>query len=186
VTVAGNTAILGGGLFNEGTATLRNVTVAGNAAGVGGGIANFGPLSLAHVTLHANHARFARALFNGRTARLIRRWRPMGARMGIPPVLRRIPVTRSAAVMLAVAAEQRTSSIGPIPWLQKPTLASRFLRVLHETAGHYTYTLNLLAIKVLQCCRPPYLQPGGCRFHPGRLHYKSQHIKSLRQPINTM
>ena len=54
VTLRGNSArILGGGLFNDGTATLRHVTVTGNAASVGGGIANFGTLSLAHVTPRA-------------------------------------------------------------------------------------------------------------------------------------
>ena len=88
VALRGNSArILGGGLFNDGTATLRNVAVTGNSASVGGGIANLGTLSRAHVTPRANHARFARALFNGRTARLIRRWWPIRARMGIPPIL---------------------------------------------------------------------------------------------------
>jgi hypothetical protein len=85
VTLRGNSArILGGALFNDGTATLRKVTVTGNEASVGGGIANFGTLSMAQVTRRANRARFAGALFNGLTARLIRRWRPTGVRIGDP------------------------------------------------------------------------------------------------------
>jgi predicted outer membrane repeat protein len=73
-TFSGNTAQSnGGGLFSANTAMLSSVTIARNTAVVGGGIANTGRLSLAHVVLRANRARFARALFNGLTARLI--WR---------------------------------------------------------------------------------------------------------------
>src|SRR5262249_51145006 len=108
----GGSAGLGCGLFNNrGILALTKVTVARYAANVGGGIANLGNLSLAQVTLRANFTRFAPALFNGHTARLIRRW----GRIGNSPVLRRIRATRSATVMLAVVAELRTHSVGPIP-----------------------------------------------------------------------
>ena len=68
--------VLGGGLFNNGDATLTNVTVAGDSASVGGGIANEGSLSLTHVSIRRNGAGFASGLFNSGTIRLLSRRLP--------------------------------------------------------------------------------------------------------------
>jgi hypothetical protein len=74
VVLRGNSArVLGGGLFNDGTAMLRDVTVVGNAAAVGGGIANTGTWTRAGVAIRRNFARFARDLFDSRPAGLARR-----------------------------------------------------------------------------------------------------------------
>jgi hypothetical protein len=75
----------GGGLYNDGTATLTDVIVSGNRSQVGGGLANFGTLALNNVTIGGNSARFASGLFNRRTATLIRRWRSAGTQAVTPP-----------------------------------------------------------------------------------------------------
>ncbi len=56
--VAGNTAFTdGGGVFNEGTATIRTTTIDGNAAGIsGGGIANRKSLTVIQSAITANVA----------------------------------------------------------------------------------------------------------------------------------
>jgi hypothetical protein len=65
VVLRGNMArFLGGGLSNDGTATLSGVTITGNAASLGGGIANLGRLSVGKVTIRGNVARYAGELFN--------------------------------------------------------------------------------------------------------------------------
>jgi CSLREA domain-containing protein len=57
VTITGNTAADGGGLFNDTTATLRNVTISGNqATGNGGGLYNSGTATLNNVTIAENEA----------------------------------------------------------------------------------------------------------------------------------
>jgi hypothetical protein len=68
--------VAGGGLFNNGDATLTNVTVFGDSASVGGGIANQGTLALTHVSIRRDFARFARGLFNSGTMRLLSRRLP--------------------------------------------------------------------------------------------------------------
>jgi hypothetical protein len=68
--------VLGGGLFNNGDATLTNVTVSGDSAKVGGGIANQGSLALTHVSIRRNFARFASGLFNSGTTQLLSRRSP--------------------------------------------------------------------------------------------------------------
>jgi hypothetical protein len=63
----------GGGLFNEGTLTLRHCTVSGNTAGrSGGGLANEGRLTLSRSTLSGNTATYGGGLANGGTQRLAR------------------------------------------------------------------------------------------------------------------
>ncbi len=57
--LANNGAIYGGGLYNQGTATLTNSTVLDNGAVSGaGGIGNTGTLTLLNCTLTGNHANY--------------------------------------------------------------------------------------------------------------------------------
>jgi RTX calcium-binding nonapeptide repeat (4 copies) len=56
VTVSGNSALQGGGLFNQGTETLTDVTVSGNFADAGGGLFSNGPSTLINVTVSGNSA----------------------------------------------------------------------------------------------------------------------------------
>jgi hypothetical protein len=63
--------VLGGGLFNEGSAALTDVAVTGNRARVGGGLANLGTMMLDHVKIRGNSASAASGLFSGRSAMLI-------------------------------------------------------------------------------------------------------------------
>ena len=77
VVLRNNSArVFGGGLFNNGDATLTNVTVSGDSASVGGGIANQVVLALSHVSIRSNFARFASGLFNSGTMRLLSRRLP--------------------------------------------------------------------------------------------------------------
>jgi predicted outer membrane repeat protein len=57
-TLSGNSAQIGGGIFNYGTANLSNCTVSGNSATSGGGIFqdSFGTLTLANCTVFGNSA----------------------------------------------------------------------------------------------------------------------------------
>ena len=56
-TVSGNTApFWGGGIDNEGTATITDCTVAANSAGYGGGIYNEGTATLTNCTISGNSA----------------------------------------------------------------------------------------------------------------------------------
>ncbi|MFO0957351.1 MAG: choice-of-anchor Q domain-containing protein [Isosphaeraceae bacterium] len=72
VTLRGNRALLdGGGLYNEGIATLRGVTFDGNSAGLGGGIANLGRLTIGKLAFRGNRGQVANDLFNrGRISRI--------------------------------------------------------------------------------------------------------------------
>ena len=57
VTLTQNTAVDGGAVFNDGTATLRNVTISGNqATNNGGGLYNSGTATLNNVTIVENTA----------------------------------------------------------------------------------------------------------------------------------
>ncbi len=57
-TVSGNTApFWGGGIDNEGTATIIDCTVAANSAGYGGGIYNEGTATLTNCTISGNSAK---------------------------------------------------------------------------------------------------------------------------------
>jgi hypothetical protein len=57
VTISGNRALHGAGLFNSGSATLTNVTISANAASYdGGGLFNFGSAVLTNVTISGNSA----------------------------------------------------------------------------------------------------------------------------------
>jgi hypothetical protein len=55
--VSGNTAVVGGGIFSNGTATIQlSSTLSGNSAEDGGGIENGGPLTVSGCTLSGNTA----------------------------------------------------------------------------------------------------------------------------------
>jgi CSLREA domain-containing protein len=70
-TVAGNYAISGGGIYNDGTLTLFNTTVAYNATiGTGGGVLNHGDATLTNVTLAGNSTGLGGGLYNLGTATL--------------------------------------------------------------------------------------------------------------------
>ncbi len=69
LTVTGGTADVGGGLYNDGTATLNHVLVSGNRATVGG-VANFGTMSLTQVVIRGNRALDGGGLYNDGTATL--------------------------------------------------------------------------------------------------------------------
>jgi hypothetical protein len=86
VVIRGGRALVGGGLANFGTMSLNRVAIRGNHSLVGGGLANFGKLTLNRVIPNGNSAQVAHDLFNSSTARRIRRWWPIKARMGVPPI----------------------------------------------------------------------------------------------------
>ncbi len=55
--ISGGSATVGGGVYNQGTATFTDCTIAGNsAAGNGGGLANIGVLNLVECTVSGNTA----------------------------------------------------------------------------------------------------------------------------------
>ncbi len=58
----------GGGLFNDGTATLNNCTVSGNSAFAGGGLFNDGTTTLTNCTISGNSAQFGGGVYNRATA----------------------------------------------------------------------------------------------------------------------
>jgi hypothetical protein len=66
-TLSGNYAGIGGGIFNySGTATLDHCTLSGNSAGIGGGIYNSdGTLQLANCTLSDNSANYGDGIGGG-------------------------------------------------------------------------------------------------------------------------
>ena len=72
VLMGSKARLLGGGLYNDGIATLSGVTITGNAASLGGGLVNLGRLSVGELTVRRNVARFASGLFN-RGKMMIRR-----------------------------------------------------------------------------------------------------------------
>lgn len=62
--------LFGGGLYNDGIASLDRVQVTGNAASLGGGIANLGRLSTRRVTFGGNRSAASANLFDrGKTGR---------------------------------------------------------------------------------------------------------------------
>jgi len=65
-TVSGNSAANGGGIYNSGggMATITNSTVSGNSAGEGGGIFNIGVFAITNSTLSNNSASLAGGVFN--------------------------------------------------------------------------------------------------------------------------
>jgi hypothetical protein len=62
--VSGNSADMGGGIFNSGTLALVNATVSGNSADMGGGIFNDGAATVINSTLSGNDAEQAGAIAN--------------------------------------------------------------------------------------------------------------------------
>jgi hypothetical protein len=56
LTIEKGSAIIGGGLYNNGTLTVTNSTLSGNSADGGGGIYNMGTLTLTNSTLSGNFA----------------------------------------------------------------------------------------------------------------------------------
>jgi hypothetical protein len=66
-TLAGNTALGGGGIANLGTLTVTNSTVADNTAQNGGGIANLGTLTVTNSTLAGNTALGGGGIYNDGT-----------------------------------------------------------------------------------------------------------------------
>jgi fibronectin-binding autotransporter adhesin len=72
LTIEGGSVILdGGGLENNGTATLADCTISGNTAGLlGGGLNNDGTLTLTQCTISGNSSPFGAGLFNNGMATL--------------------------------------------------------------------------------------------------------------------
>ena len=56
VTLSGNTAVNGGGVFNTGTVVVTDSTIAGNSATNGGGLYNEGTATLTACTISGNSA----------------------------------------------------------------------------------------------------------------------------------
>ncbi|MBO7726349.1 MAG: right-handed parallel beta-helix repeat-containing protein, partial [Thermoguttaceae bacterium] len=55
-TISGNTAICGGGIYNDSTLTITNSTISGNTASDAGGICNDGTLTITNSTISENTA----------------------------------------------------------------------------------------------------------------------------------
>jgi hypothetical protein len=55
-TLSGNSGGSGGGIFNDGAATIDHSTLSGNTSGSGGGVANYWILTIDHSTLSGNTA----------------------------------------------------------------------------------------------------------------------------------
>src|SRR6266487_1300647 len=68
-TISDNSAANGGGIYNSGggTTTITNSTVSGNTAGSGGGIFNIGMLAITSSTLSNNSASLGGGVFNNET-----------------------------------------------------------------------------------------------------------------------
>jgi hypothetical protein len=98
VTIRGNRARTGGGLFNDGKATLTDVFFRGNRARVGGGLFNDGKATLTDVFFRGNRAHLGSGLFN--TSRATLQWR--GAPVGRPGQVQ---------IPLASPSQERT------PWI---------------------------------------------------------------------
>lgn len=64
-------ALNGGGILNEGNATIRNVKVIGNSADLGGGIYNSGSLDLANAVIVGNSATDGAGLYQAGTDLLL-------------------------------------------------------------------------------------------------------------------
>jgi hypothetical protein len=72
IVIRGNSARVGGGLYNNGSATLTDVTIRGNHARVGGGVFNNGSATLTDVVIGGNTARMGPRIFSTRAATLTR------------------------------------------------------------------------------------------------------------------
>ncbi len=72
MVLRGNSARVGGGLFNNGSATLTDVIARGNHARTGGGIFNNGSATLTDVVTRGNSALVGSGVFSARTATLTR------------------------------------------------------------------------------------------------------------------
>src|SRR5437773_9054746 len=72
ITVSGNSAANGGGIYNSGggTATITNSTFSGNTAGSGGGIFNIGTFTITNSTLSNNSASLGGGVFNNETLQI--------------------------------------------------------------------------------------------------------------------
>ncbi len=68
--MSGNSAERGGGISNNGTATLTNTTVSSNDAVSGGGISNGGTAALTNTTVSGNYADYGGGILNYGTATL--------------------------------------------------------------------------------------------------------------------
>ncbi len=72
LAITGGSGTLGGGVKNNGTATLSDITLTGNSVtGFGGGFYNSGTATLINCTLSGNTARFGGGVYNVGTATLI-------------------------------------------------------------------------------------------------------------------
>jgi CSLREA domain-containing protein/uncharacterized repeat protein (TIGR02543 family) len=58
ITITGGNSVNGGGITNNGTATVTNSAISGNTGGCGGAICNYGTLKLSGSTLSGNTASF--------------------------------------------------------------------------------------------------------------------------------
>ena len=72
MTVSGNSAANGGGIYNSGggTATITNSTFSGNTASSGGGIFNIGTFTITNSTLSNNSASLGGGVFNNETLQI--------------------------------------------------------------------------------------------------------------------
>ena len=82
VVLRGNSARVGGGLFNNGSATLTDVIARGNHASIGGGVFNKGSATLTDVVTRGNTAVVGSGVFSARTATLTRSGLSIGAPAG--------------------------------------------------------------------------------------------------------
>jgi len=72
ITVSGNSAANGGGIYNSGggTATITDSTFSGNTASSGGGIFNIGTFTITNSTLSNNSASLGGGVFNNETLQI--------------------------------------------------------------------------------------------------------------------
>src|SRR6266404_8908966 len=72
MTVSGNSAANGGGIYNSGggAATITNSTFSGNTASSGGGIFNIGTFTITNSTLSNNSASLGGGVFNNETLQI--------------------------------------------------------------------------------------------------------------------
>ena len=72
ITVSGNSAANGGGIYNSGggTATITDSTFSGNTASSGGGVFNIGTFTITNSTLSNNSASLGGGVFNNETLQI--------------------------------------------------------------------------------------------------------------------